>query len=123
MHPKLELIFSRRSIRKYTGSPVTKTEIQALLEAGMAAPSARNSQPWHLVAVTERETLQALGDAHVHGKMTAEAALAIVVCADKTASPYFWPQDCAAVAQNILIAAAALGLGAVWLGVYPHADR
>lgn len=123
MDPTLHIIFSRRSIRQYTSEPVTEGMIQALLEAGMAAPSASNARPWHLVAISERPTLAALAEAHPYGKMTARAALAIAVCGDRAVSPRYWVQDCSAATQNILIAAAALGLGAVWLGCHPNKER
>jgi nitroreductase len=123
MDPTLHIIFSRRSIRQYTSEPVTEGMIQALLEAGMAAPSANNARPWHLVAISERPTLAALAEAHRYGKMTARAALAIAVCGDRAVSPQYWVQDCSAATQNILIAAAALGLGAVWLGCHPNKER
>ncbi len=122
MH-KLDIIFSRRSIRKYTDEPVTEDEIRALLEAGMAAPSANNRQPWQMVTVTDKGTLATLAVAHPYGKMTAHAALAIAVCGDPEISPRYWVQDCSAATENILIAAAGLGLGAVWLGCHPNADR
>ncbi|MBN1977541.1 MAG: nitroreductase family protein [Anaerolineae bacterium] len=118
----LQTIFSRRSIRKYTTEPVSKADIQTLLEAAMAAPSASNIKPWHFVVVTERETLDALADAHPHGKMLSQATLCIAVCGDPDLSRY-WEQDCSAATENLLVAAAALNLGAVWLGVHPRDDR
>jgi nitroreductase len=118
----VQTIFSRRSIRKYTGEPVSEADIQTLLEAAMAAPSASNIKPWHFVFVTQRETLDALADAHPHGKMLAQAPLCIAVCGDPNLSRY-WEQDCSAATENLLVAAAALGLGAVWLGVHPRDDR
>jgi len=118
----IETIFSRRSIRKYTADPVSGGDIQTLLEAAMAAPSANNSQPWHLVVTTERQTLDALAEAHPYGKMLSRAPLAIAVCGDPAASAY-WEQDCSAATQNLLLAATALGLGAVWLGVHPREAR
>jgi nitroreductase len=118
----IKIIFSRRSIRKYTGEPVSEADIQTLLEAAMAAPSASNNKPWHFVVVTERETLDALAEAHPYGKMLAQAPLCIAVCGDPGISAY-WEQDCSAAAENLLVAVAALGLGAVWLGVHPRDDR
>ena len=119
----LDFIFTRRSIRKYTHKPVTEEEIKTLLEAGMNAPSANNRQPWHFIVVDERERLNAIMDVHPYSKMLTQAPLAIVVCADITRSEHYWQQDCAAATENILLAARALGLGSVWLGVYPKEDR
>jgi len=116
----VNVILSRRSIRKYEDKPVEREKIDRILECACAAPSANNLRPWHFVEVTERKTLDALADAHPYGKMLAQAPLAIVVCCaheKESASNLWWEQDCAAAMQNILIAATALGLGSVWLGV------
>lgn len=122
MDPRLEIIFSRRSIRVYTDEPVSETDIQSLLEAGMAAPSGSNRKPWHFVVITDRETLRALAVAHPFGKMLASASAAIAVCGDPAISDW-WVQDCSAATENILVAAAGLGLGAVWLGCYGRPER
>lgn len=122
MDSRLDIIFRRRSIRAYTEEPIAEEDIQALLEAGMAAPSASNRKPWHFAAVTDRDLLQALADAHPYGKMIAGAGLGIAVCGDPATSAW-WVQDCSAATENILIAAAALGLGAVWLGAHGHPER
>ena len=94
----------------------------------MAAPTAVNKQPWHFVVVTDREQLNALAAANRGTGMAAKAPLAIVVCGDmqKTLSGVgqgFWIQDCSAATENILLAANALGLGAVWTGLYPNEER
>jgi nitroreductase len=119
----IQTIFSRRSIRKYTEEPVPEDVVKTLLEAAMAAPSASNRKPWHFVVITERETLDRLANAHRYAKMLHEAPLCISVCGDESVSQRFWEQDCSAATQNILLAAAALGLGSVWCGVYPSEDR
>ena len=118
----IQTIFSRRSIRKYTDEPVSEDDVKTMLEAAMAAPSANNSQPWHFVVVTERATLNELAEAHPYGKMLAQATLCIVVCGDPAISDY-WEQDCSAAIENLLLATAALGLGAVWLGAHPREKR
>ena len=112
----IQTIFSRRSIRKYTDEPVSDDDIKTMLEAAMAAPSASNSQPWHFVVVMERATLDALAEARPHGKMLAQATLCIAVCGDPGLSDY-WEQDCSAATENLRVAVAALGSGAVWLGM------
>lgn len=123
MNETIQTILSRRSIRKYTPEPVDEKDIKTMLEAAMAAPSASNRKPWHFVTVTRRETLDALAEAHRHGKMLFQAPLCIAVCGDETVSERFWVQDCSAATENLLLAATALGLGAVWLGVYPREER
>lgn len=122
MDKKLHMIFSRRSIRQYTGQAISEADLTSLLEAGMAAPSASNRKPWHFVVVTDRAKLEAIAQAHPYGKMLADAAAAIVVCGDPSISDW-WVQDCSAATENILIAAAGLGLGAVWLGCHSHLRR
>lgn len=118
----METILGRRSVRKYSDEPVTETQLKRLLEAGMAAPSAHNKQPWHFVVVRDRATLLQIPKFHMYSKMLEQAALAIIVCGDLEVEggTGFWVQDCSAATQNILLAAKATGLGAVWLGVYPN---
>jgi len=120
---RINTIFSRRSIRKYTAEPVGEQNIKTLLEAAMAAPSASNRKPWHFVVVTDRKKLDALADSHPYGKMLFEAPLCFAVCGDPTISERFWVQDCSAATENLLLAAVALDLGAVWLGAYPSEER
>ena len=119
----VKTIFARRSIRNYTEQPVSEGNLKTLLEAAMAAPSASNRKPWHFVVVNERETLDRLADAHSYGKMLHDAPLCISVCGDTNVSERFWVQDCSAATENLLLAATALGLGAVWLGVFPRQER
>ena len=121
-------IMTRTSVRQYISEAVTKADIETMLRAGMAAPTAVNKQPWHFVVVTDREQLNALAAANRGTGMAAKAPLAIVVCGDmqKTLSGVgqgFWIQDCSAATENILLAANALGLGAVWTGLYPNEER
>lgn len=122
----MDAILKRRSIRKYTNQPVPEEVVIQLLEAAMAAPSAGNEQPWQFIVITEREILDKIPSIHPYSHMIKEAPLAILVCADMTLNKYdvdYWIQDCSAATQNILLAAAANGLGTVWLGVYPRKER
>ena len=118
----LEYIKRRRSIRKYRDEPVPRDLLEQLLQAAMAAPSASNKRPWEFVVVTESSRLAALRRGLVLGRYTAPAA--IIVCGNmrrtypKPARD-FWIEDCSAASQNILLAASGLGLGAIWIGVYP----
>jgi nitroreductase len=121
----LEAIFSRRSIRAYTSQPVPAEMVENLLRAAMQAPSAGNQQAWQFVVLTGRPQLNALAELLPYGKMLTTAPLGIVVCGDLELekSKGYWVQDCSAATQNILLASHALGLGAVWLGVYPREQR
>jgi nitroreductase len=121
----LKAIFTRRSIRKYSGGPVTDEQLEVLLRAAMHAPSARNKQPWHFVVITDKDILYKLGGTHPYGKMLMDAGAAIVTCGDKTIEEMdsYLLQNCSAATQNMLLAAHDLGLGAVWLGLHPREDR
>ncbi len=118
-------VLSRRSIRKYTDEPVTDEQVECLLRAAMAAPSAGNQQPWQFVVIREREVLDAVPEVHPYSSMITLAPLAILVCGDRRLErwPQYWDQDCSAATENMLVAAAQLGLGAVWLGVHPLQER
>ncbi|TVM15674.1 nitroreductase family protein [Oceanidesulfovibrio indonesiensis] len=121
----MEAILTRRSIRAYTDDPVTDEQVETLLRAAMAAPSAGNSQAWAFVVIRDRELLDAVPAVHPYAKMTPQAPLAVLVCGDVSAEKYpgFWVQDCSAAVENLLLAAHAMGLGAVWTGIYPDESR
>jgi len=121
----IEGILTRRSIRKYTHQEITKEQIYEVVKAGMYAPSARNQQPWHFVIVDDSELLNKISKIHPYAKMLTEAKWAIIVCGDEQLelSKGYWVVDCSAATQNILLAAHGLGLGAVWLGLYPREER
>ena len=124
----LETIMTRTSIRQYTDQPVEKEKIEAMLRAGMAAPTAVNAQPWHFVVVSDKAKLGELAAANPRAGMLKSAPLAIVVCGDMTKAMegkgrQFWIQDCSAATENILLAAHAQGLGAVWTALYPMEER
>ncbi len=118
-------IRTRRSIRQFLSDPVPPDAVETLLRAAMQAPSSKNLQPWHFVTVTGREALDAFTAYHPHAAMLKQAPLAILVCGDRSIQPIdgYLALDCAAATQNVLLAAHALGLGAVWLGVYPREER
>ena len=118
----VEAILSRRSIRRYLDKPISPEILRTLLEAAMSAPSASNMQPWQFVVIDSRSLLDSVPGFHPHAAMIIECPLAILVCGEPETSRY-WQQDCAAATQNILLAAHASGLGAVWLGLYPREDR
>jgi nitroreductase len=99
--------------------------LRLLVRAGMSAPSADDERPWHFILVTDREMKTKIPDIHPFGNPVMTAQAAIIVCGDETLQKVqgFWVQDCAAATQNILIEAQQLGLGAVWLGIYPIEGR
>ena len=117
----IDLLFKRRSIRKYTDEPVSASDTEQILRAAMAAPSASNKQPWQFITIRDRAMLTTFAELHPYAKMLNEATLCIAVCGEK-ANKYA-VQDCSAATQNILLAAAGLGLGSVWLGVHPNPER
>lgn len=120
-----EVLFTRRSIRKFTPELVSDDDITLLLRAAMAAPSASNRQPWHFVVIRDKELRASVAERHPYAKMAADAPLLIVVCGDlaEEKTPGFWVQDCSAAMQNILLAARAKNLGTVWCGLHPVEER
>lgn len=124
----LDVIMQRTSIRSYTDKPLKPETADQLLKAAMAAPTAANKQPWAFIVVDDRSLLEKIAATQPHGKMVANAQMAIVSCGDLSKSlegdaADFWIQDVSAATENILLAAHSLGLGAVWVGVYPMAER
>lgn len=121
----INLLITRRSIRKYSNEEITQEQIEQLLMAGMYAPSAGNQQPWHFIIIRNKDAFHNITKIHPFSKMLLNASAAILVCADLQleTNKGYWPLDCSAATENILIAAHGLGLGAVWLGVYPRRDR
>ncbi len=123
----LEAIHTRRSIRAFTDAPVSEEDLDTVLRAAMAAPSAGNAQPWHFVVITERTILDAIPDIHAHAAMVRQAPLAIAVVAELAQEKYpgfgYWTLDCSAAVENLLLAARGLGLGTVWCGIYPRPER
>ena len=118
----LELIKKRRSIRKFTNAPVSDADIQTLLEAAMAAPSANDLRPWEFVVVRRPELRRRLADMKQWSYMAADAPVVFVVCGHEQSSAH-WVEDASAATENLLLAAVALDLGGVWVAVYPDQPR
>ena len=121
----LEAIFKRRSIRQYKPGEISQQDIETLLKAAMAAPTARNCQEWEFVGVRDKKMFKKMLEIHPYARMLEHADCAIVVCGNtqREHAPGYWMADCGAATQNILLAATSLGIGSVWLGVYPNEER
>lgn len=120
----MDAIFHRTSIRKYRQQEVEEAKVEKLLRAAMAAPSAKNQQPWEFYVVTEAEKRKELGACSPYAGPAAAAPLVIAVCTRKNcAVPDYAQIDASAAVENILLEADSLGLGAVWLGIAPNPGR
>ena len=132
----LDVIFSRKSVRSYTDQPVSDEQVETMLRAAMAAPTGMNVQPWRFVVVRDQAVKEKL--AGPRGGMIAQAPVVFVICGETTLmrKPFGqpdaeavevpngnWTQDCSAATENLLLAAEALGLGAVWTAAHPYEDR
>jgi nitroreductase len=127
MRDAFSLIHARTSVRNFTGALVNKTDIDKIIRAGMAAPTAVNMQPWSFVVITERKSLDDLSAGLPYAQMLTTAGAAIVVCTESEKA-HNKSQDLAVIdaslaGENILLAIEALGLGGVWTAAYPYADR
>ena len=124
----LNNIMSRTSVREYTAQPVGADTVEILLKAAMAATTAANARPWKFVVVRNEAMRAELGDSLPNaGDKLTKSAFVVVVCGDSETffkpQPDFWVQDCSAATENLLLAANAVGLGAVWCGIYPDMNR
>lgn len=127
----LECILTRTSVRQYQPDhTISRDTVETLLRAAMSAPTAVNKQPWAFIALDDRAALDSLAQVLPYARMLTKAPLAIVTCGDlskaidgEDADKGFWIQDVSAATENLLLAAHAMGLGAVWTGVYPDAER
>ena len=125
----LENILSRKSVRSYTDEPVRRSQLDTLLRAAMAAPTGRDMRPWKFVVIDDKAAMAALADSLPYAKMLREAQAAVAICGDLSVTDdkgnpsTNWTFDCSAATENLLLAAEALGLGAVWTGVYPYEER
>ena len=124
----LDNIFSRVSVRQYSGETIPEEQIHTILQAAMSGPSCVNSRDWAFIVVQDRKTLQEMADRN--GKPAAPlytADFAVLICGDLTRAhsrcPEYWVIDCAIAGQNMVLAANALGIGSVWLGTWPNAAR
>ena len=119
----LSAIYNRKSVRSFIKDrPVSDEDVQALIKAGMSAPSGKDTRPWEFVIINDRSILDKMAEELPTAKMLSQAPMAIVVCGDTIRSSY-WYLDCSAATENILLAAEAMELGGVWTAAYPYRDR
>ena len=121
----IEAILTRRSIRKYTSQPVSDEQTEILLKSAMYAPSAVNKQPWHFLVFRNKTISKKIAAFHPNAQMLKDASLGILVCFDEKLQhdTGYGELDCSAATQNILLAAHGIGLGAVWIGIFPRKGR
>lgn len=117
----INTIYNRRSVRKYLDKPVKEDDLNEILKAGMYAPSAVNKQPWHFIVIKDKKILNDIKNIHPYSTSLQTAPIAIIVCGDTELefAKDFYLSDCAAVTQNILLAAKELGLDTCWMGIFP----
>lgn len=117
----LEAIFTRKSIRKFTGEKISGENLKTILNAGFCAPSAHNKRPFHFVVVRNEPALLSIAKTHPYAKMLPSAGCGIIVCGDKEkeGTMGFLVEDCSGAIENMLLTAHSLELGAVWCGLYP----
>ena len=121
-------IMTRVSVREFTGEKISEAQIDTLLRAAMSAPSAINKQPWAFIVITDEEKIAQLGEALPYSRCSNHPAVAIIPCGDLTKAipgemADFWINDVSAATENLLLAAHAMGLGAVWTGLHPDMNR
>ena len=124
----IDNLMTRVSVRQFTGEKISTEQIDTLLRAAMAAPSAINRQPWAFIVVTDEAKIAALGEALPYSRCSNKPAVAIIPCGDLTKAipgemANFWINDVSAATENLLLAAHAMGLGAVWTGLHPDMNR
>ena len=122
-----DVLKNRRSIRLYTDEDIPTTNVELILEAAMLAPSACNTRPWEFYVVSSKEMRYKLAEIHPYAQHLKQAPLGIIVCGcpdkQKGKCSGYWPQDCGAAIQNMLLEAVNLGYGACWCGIYPNEER
>lgn len=125
----LENIHNRKSVRKFTEQAVSREQLDTLLRAAMAAPSGWDLRPWCFAALDDREVIDKLAEKMPQTDILKKAPTVIVVCGDMSMTdrngdkPELWEYDCSLASENLLLAAEALGLGAVWMKVSPDEER
>ncbi|MHA2304943.1 MAG: nitroreductase family protein [Candidatus Hodarchaeales archaeon] len=117
MNDTLELLKSRRSIRKYKSTPVEQEKIDMCLEAAQYAPSASNKQPWEFMIIKKEETRKKLAEIHPYAKFVSESPVIFVPLTNPLIHAKYHQSDTALATIQFMIQAHSLGLGTCWAGV------
>lgn len=118
----MDAIYNRRSTRKFKDTPLTEAQIETLLKAGFSAPTAADTRPREFIVTTDVKILEEIRNAMYFARFTAPCV--ITVCGNmklafKGPDKDLWIEDCSASIENILLAATDMGIGSLWVGVYP----
>lgn len=124
----IQNLLARISVRQYSDQPITDKALHTILEAGMSGPTAVNARPWSFIVVRDRDMLNRMADGNGRAaEPLRKAALGILICGDLErafkAAPDYWVVDGSIAAQNMILAANALGIGSVWLGTWPQQNK
>ena len=124
----LKNIRERISVRQFSDREIPDDVVHAILEAGMSGPTAVNARPWSFIVVRDPETLNAMADGNGRAANPLRGAkMGVLVCGDLTRAieraPEYWVVDGAIAAQNMILAANALGVGSVWIGTWPQQEK
>jgi nitroreductase len=125
MNQTITDILTRRSVREFTSSPVRTEELEIIIEAGLSAPSAHGKRPWHIAVISDPVVRDKMASLIPAFRPVAAAPVSILVLVHPAACVRieYWPQDCGALSENILLASRALGLGTTWCGIYPIENK
>ena len=127
LNETIKIIHQRKSVRNFSDKPVTKEQLEAIVRAGMAAPTAINTQPWQFLVIDDKKIISNYAEGNRAAFMINKCQALVVICGDMNIgndrSKAFWVQDVSAATENLLLAVESLGLGAVWTGVYPIEER
>lgn len=124
----IQAITSRISVRQFSNQEISNENLQTILQAGMSGPSCVNARDWSFIVVRDPDKLNKMADANGRpAEPLRRAKLGILVCGDLErafkGAPEYWVVDGSIAAQNMILAAHALGIGSVWLGTWPQMDR
>ena len=123
----LEAIRNRHSTRSFLDKEVGEDDLMTILESGMTGPSACNRRPWEFVVVRKKETMEKIREGNLAAKPLSSAPVLVVVAADTAKAirraPLYWTEDAAAATQNMILAATSLGIGSLWMGVWPEEEK